>query len=102
MQQTLFHNTTNEQGKNLSKSIGNAYNQEKMILEFFQRSSNLTYSPEEVWKCLYVPVNGVAKVPLTSVRRAISNLTTKGKLIKTDHQVKGMYGKQINVWRLNK
>ena len=34
------------------------------------------------------------KCPLTSIRRAMTNLSNEGKLIKTDVKIEGMYGKQ--------
>ena len=36
--------------------------------------------------------------PLTSIRRAITNLEKKGKLEKTDIQKEGMYGKKTFCW----
>ena len=39
-------------------------------------------------------------VPLTSVRRAVTNLTNRGDLVKTDKQVKGPYGRPEYQWRL--
>jgi hypothetical protein len=40
------------------------------------------------------------KIPLTSVRRAISTLTREGVLKKTDKQRTGYYGKREYMWRL--
>jgi len=39
------------------------------------------------------------KVPITSVRRAISDLTREGVLKKTDKQRIGYYGKREYMWR---
>ena len=39
------------------------------------------------------------KVPITSVRRAISDLTREGVLKKTDKQRIGYYGKKEYMWR---
>ena len=38
--------------------------------------------------------------PITSVRRAITDLTTEDKLIKTDIMKKGIYGKEVHCWKL--
>ena len=38
--------------------------------------------------------------PITSIRRAITNLTDAGKIIKTDQYVKGNYGKLEHLWEL--
>ena len=39
------------------------------------------------------------KLPLTSIRRAISDLTREGVLKKTDKQKMGYYGKREYMWR---
>ena len=39
---------------------------------------------------------------LTSVRRAMSNLTEMGLLEKTKHMKKGVYGKKVFCWRYSK
>ena len=38
--------------------------------------------------------------PITSVRRALTNLTNDEKLVKTDDFVKGNFGKKEHLWRL--
>ena len=40
------------------------------------------------------------KIPITSVRRAMSDLTRQGILKKTDEQRIGYYGKREYMWRL--
>mgnify|MGYP003113815151 CR=1 FL=1 len=40
------------------------------------------------------------KIPITSVRRAMSDLTKQGILEKTDEQGVGYYGKKEYMWRL--
>mgnify|MGYP003118974616 CR=1 FL=1 len=40
------------------------------------------------------------KCPLTSVRRAMTNLTTDGKLMKTNRYVIGNYDKPEHLWEL--
>ena len=39
------------------------------------------------------------KVPITSVRRAMTDLTTEGWLTKTDIMKKGRYGKEVHCWK---
>ena len=38
--------------------------------------------------------------PITSIRRAMTCLTNSGKIVKTDRQIKGMYGKAEHLWEL--
>jgi DNA-binding transcriptional regulator PaaX len=41
---------------------------------------------------------GISNFPLTSVRRALTNLSKQGKLIKTDEKKKGIYGRDEFIW----
>jgi hypothetical protein len=87
-----YHNTNNEQGDVLERSNQKAETQELIILEHFLEGHQ--HTPDEVWQACF---NN--RTPITSVRRAITNLTTTGHLEKTDKQRPGMYGKKVYVWR---
>lgn len=89
----MYHNTNSEQGLVLERSQIRADTQEDQILQLFKRGGE--YTPDQVWQRLYMR----SMTPITSVRRAITNLTNLGYLEKTDKQRKGMYGKQVYVWR---
>ena len=39
------------------------------------------------------------QTPLTSIRRAMTDLTAEGMLVKTDYRVEGSYGKKVHTWR---
>ncbi len=90
---TSYHNTNNEQGAVLQRSEAKADTQELIILEHFLEGHQ--HTPDEVWHACFDN-----RTPLTSVRRAITNLTNDGHLEKTDQQRRGMYGKMVHVWRL--
>ena len=68
--------------------------QENYILAFFKHEQE-PMSPSMVHKAF----NNVW--PLTSVRRAITNLSSDGELLKTNDKVTGIYGKPEHLWRLN-
>ena len=87
-----YHNTNGEASPVLERSERKASRQEDVILQLFKRGGE--YTPDEVWQKLYAGT----MVPITSVRRAITNLTNLGQLEKTDKQRVGMYGKQVYVW----
>ena len=89
-----YFNTNNERGEVLTQSVSRATKQEDVIMDFFRLRPGRRFSPEDVqaW-CL-------STSPLTSVRRAITNLTDQGKLIKTNQMKKGMYGKNVHTWEL--
>ncbi len=88
----MYYNTTNETGSKLKASRSKASRQKDVILNVFKRGTKL--SPEDVLR--YSELNA----PITSIRRAISDLTEEGLLIKTDTMKKGMYGKLVHTWRL--
>ncbi len=74
-----FHNTTELQGEELKQRQLRAGGQNRKVLSFFQSHSYENYSPFEVWKAL-----GVNNQPITSIRRAISDLTAMGYLSRLD------------------
>lgn len=85
-----FYNTTNESGQQLEIFEQTAKNQEHQIMKIMQLYKKL--SPSDVWKWYG------KSIPLTSVRRALTNLSKQGKLIKTDEKKKGIYGRDEYVW----
>ena len=56
--------------------------------------SPILLKPSQVLKKLNL------ECPITSVRRALTNLTNEDKIIKTDVKVVGLYGKKEHLWRL--
>jgi hypothetical protein len=84
-------NTTNESGKQLSLLNEIAVNQEEKVLELFTIYKKL--SPSDVHK--YYSQN-----PITSLRRAISNLTKKGFLIKTNEKKIGEWNRNEYIWEI--
>ena len=76
-----YYNTTSEKGQELKSSHSKARTQEEKIYSFF-----LTYgqplSPSMVLDKLNLDC------PITSVRRAMTNLTENKKITKTDEYVK--------------
>ena len=90
-----FYNTTHEKGRVLVKLCEQSESQEQKVLDIFRRSkTGLTAS--EVFK-QYPEKN----VPLTSIRRAITNLMQlERKLIKTTNKRAGIYGKPETEYQL--
>jgi Fe2+ or Zn2+ uptake regulation protein len=88
-----YYNTNNEVGEELETSKERALRQQNRILSYFQTFPKENFSPQDVWKALYGD-----KTPITSVRRAITNLTAAGKLIKTDFWKISDYGKRCHTW----
>lgn len=84
------HNTTNEHAPLLTSLEAKAKHQEKVIIDLFVKYKRLT--PSQVYQLVR------QQYPITSVRRAITNLTARGELIKTDQKKVGMYGRNEYVW----
>ena len=89
-----YHNTTESTGTELGKYRDKAVSQEAKILKAFRNLFPYS-SPSEVRDVIFKNT-----VPITSVRRALTNLTSAGDLVKTNTQVKGPYGRPEFVWRL--
>ena len=90
----MYHNSANETDPELTEYRHKAKRQDDVILDFFEVNHMMGHAPSEVWR--YVLPNA----PLTSIRRSMTNLTNEGKLVKTDKQRKGIYGRNEGIWTL--
>lgn len=77
------------------KSQGYKLTQTERIAEFFSNNPGNLYTPFEVQDAL------ATDAPITSIRRAMSDLTRKGFLIKTSEQRLGELGNLNYCWKLN-
>ena len=91
--QLSFYNTINLPPEKLSQADANCKNQEHLILSHFKQVGKAT--PSDVWKVFNA-------YPITSIRRAITNLTDTGKLSRTQEMKAGMYGKPEHYWTIKK
>jgi len=82
-----YFNTTNLVGNDLRSAIDKTKSQSVIILQIFKHKKRLTAS--ELWG-FYSAIKG--HTPITSCRRAITNLKNDGKLAKTIDSKIGMYG----------
>lgn len=88
----MFHNTSDIHGAELVTAAIKTMKQDDIVMEYFDDHPGY-HSPSQVWKqCL-------SQAPLTSVRRSITDLTSEGKLEKTTHQVKGLFGSPEYCWK---
>lgn len=88
-----FHNSTGLTGRQLLAAARVARGQDAAVLEVY-RTAGRALSPSEV----HARMPG--RVLLTSVRRAISNLTNAGALVKLDATQPGPYGQPEHLWQL--
>ena len=89
-----YYNTVNESGRMLDDYTAKAMTQEDRILEYYRNHRHLAFSPTQIQGALCM--HGV---PITSIRRAITNLTNRGELVKTGKKARGMYGRDEYCWR---
>lgn len=92
-----YFNTTRLKGTQLKSEIMTAISQEKIIFNLFKRKRVL--SPSEIYRLRMS--SGLGDIPITSIRRGITNLTNLGRLKKTDRQRLGMYGKPEFIWEID-
>ena len=94
-----YYNTNRERGATLKASERKCGKQEAAVLAFYQARGGKWFSPEQVLRRVF---GSHIEIPLTSVRRAITNLEARGKLIKSDKpMVMGGYGKMVHCWKFN-
>lgn len=92
----MFYNTIDLSGEILKKEWANSLKQEDYITEIFKCNLNKPLSPSQILKVY----NDKHKnnVPITSIRRAMTDLTSKNILRKTSVTVKGLFGKNEFCW----
>ena len=90
-----FYNTTHDRLHNLTQNEAKASAQEDIVKNIFRGKRKGLTAPEVLR--LY-PDN---MVPLTSIRRAITNLTNTGYLVKTPFKREGLFGRNNFIYRLN-
>jgi hypothetical protein len=91
----MFFNTVHVRGQRLAAYESKAQYQEDLIAEFFNEQRGADITPEDIMKLHPAFV----RTPITSIRRAFTNLASLGIIEKTDTQINGMYGMPIYCWR---
>ncbi len=94
----MFHNTINQSGDQLVKSKRDANRQQDLIHDYFKANPDKQLTPFEVLDLVFSD----SITPITSVRRAMTNLTAEKHLIQTTTMKLGPYGKANYCWKLNK
>jgi Fe2+ or Zn2+ uptake regulation protein len=93
----LFYNTYNLQGKELKERKMRAGSQNRIILDFFRKFPNESFTPFNIKNNLFHKLNNA---PITSIRRAMTCLTDLGYLVMTNKMKEGEYGEKNHTWRL--
>lgn len=96
-QKTHYYNTNGDDEEEYNIDNVLAEKQEDKILAFFRLCPDSEFTPFEIRRCM-----NWHEVPITSVRRAMTNLTKHGYLEKTHNRVREQYGKANFTWRLKR
>jgi len=91
---TSFYNTNAESGDQLRKSCIHAMAEQDQILSFFRSNPRRLFNPADVHERL-------SHILFGNIKRAMTNLTEAGYLVKTELRTMGKYGKMNFNWRLN-
>lgn len=95
-----FYNTINLSGDRLTEAEKDCRTQEEKIEAFFKDRPGRKFPPSEVHNLLRLIGIFNAKTPVTSTRRAMTNLTEKNILIMLDEMKDGPLGKPEHLWML--
>ena len=90
-----FFNTTRESNPKLAEYRAKARTQDDEVMAIVVRLGG-TASPSEVWNS----IDPKGRCPITSVRRAMTNLTNAGRLVKTETKVMGLFGRNEYQWKV--
>lgn len=94
--ETHFYNTIHENGDQLRESMRKAKTQEDKVEAFFKAFPDKSFTPFDIQYLGIFDDN----VPITSIRRAITNLEKRNVLEKTVEKREGGYGKDNYCWKL--
>ena len=91
-----FYNTTNESGTQLQMFTDKGISQEDKIMVIFKQHYRLT--AYECW--VHFTETYKTNTPLTSIRRGITNLTDRNRLVMTDIKKVGGYARDNYTYKL--
>ena len=95
-----MYNTIGLTGQALKSAWARTTSQKDIILGYFLLHPEASLGPstllEKLVKCSKIKDN----TPITSIRRAMTDLTEEGYLVKTDSKQPGMYGMDEHTWVL--
>tara|TARA_R110002020_G_scaffold314306_1_gene529508 strand:- start:217 stop:639 length:423 start_codon:yes stop_codon:yes gene_type:complete len=95
-----YYNTNDETGAELQASRQQTSKQKTEVLAVFETYPTTPLTPDQIHD--FISENSVVKGsgswPITSIRRAITDLTKDHKLYKTSIKKMGSYGKRVHCW----
>ena len=91
-----YYNTIKAKGTQLKEWELKALSQEVLIKRFMELNEDLSFTPFEIQDAF---LDEDIIWPITSVRRALTNLTKEKAIIKTDELVPGDFGRPNYKWQ---
>lgn len=92
-----YFNTTKLKHQHLASATTKAKTQDELVLQFFKERPNREFTPAEAHATMMSLGMISQQVPLTSIRRSITNNTPP--LTKTETKKPGMYGHDNFCWK---
>ena len=92
-----YYNTNKLSGKDLETAINKAKSQEAQVELHMKANSSKRYTPFQLQEAFITDYDII--FPITSVRRALTNLTNDKILVKNDKMVIGDYGSPNHTWK---
>jgi hypothetical protein len=90
-----YYNTNELPANDFLAAIHKAKSQQEKILIYFQSYPGRRFAPHQIKAAIFSDFT-----PITSIRRAITNLEKDGLLKKTDHMIDGDFGAPVHTWEL--
>jgi hypothetical protein len=94
---TSYHKTADVPADLHALYEGKAAKQDEIVLSILKNNWPASLSPTQVHD-LYTAM-GFPDCPVTSIRRAMSNLTKENLIYKTEATVQGQYGRAEHTWK---
>lgn len=96
-QLNIYYQTTYMSEDQLKESISSAKSQEDYLLIIFKAFKELTASQAHEY---YMEYSNKHRTPLTSIRRAITNLYNRGVLVKCEKHQLSQYNKPEHFYKI--
>lgn len=93
-----YFNTTQLTGEDLKQAVTDAKDQEEAIYIIY-KTTDKPFTPSSI---LGMMERAGHRLPITSVRRAITNLTDRKLLVMLPNMKTGPYNRPEHYWRINK
>tara|TARA_B110000483_G_C17733867_1_gene365799 strand:+ start:243 stop:533 length:291 start_codon:yes stop_codon:yes gene_type:complete len=90
-----YYNTTNESAEQLEMFESKAKTQSEIIMKFLSSKPSAEYGASQLLSIVFKDT-----IPITSVRRSISNLVRQNKLIYSGGTRQGLFGRNENLIKI--